>query len=61
MKNVLEENKTYTSDAQKKAKIYYKSCLDKNETIERLGSKPMLQFIELVSRGRECALRECRN
>lgn len=50
MKNVLEENITYTSDAQRKAKIYYQSCLDKNETIEKLSSKPMLDFIEVVSR-----------
>ena len=49
MKNVLEENATYTSDAQMKAKIYYRSCLDKNETIERLASRPMLDFIELVN------------
>lgn len=48
MKNVLEENLTYTSDAQIKAKVYYRSCLDKNETIEKLGSKPLLDFIEQV-------------
>lgn len=48
MKNVLEENVTYTSDAQTKAKVYYRSCLDKNETIEKLASRPMFDFIELV-------------
>ena len=48
MKNVLEENVTYTSDAQTKAKVYYRSCLDKNETIEKLTSRPMFDFIELV-------------
>lgn len=39
---------TYTSDAQSKAKLYYRSCLDKNDTIEKLGAKPLIEFLERI-------------
>ena len=38
----------FKSDAEKKAKIYYESCLDSNETIERLGAQPMLDLLNEV-------------
>ena len=45
----VEENITYTNDAQAKAKVYYRSCLDKNDTIEKLGAKPLVDFLELTN------------
>jgi membrane metallo-endopeptidase-like protein 1 len=33
------------SKAEVKAKLYYLSCLDANETIESLGAKPMLDLL----------------
>lgn len=33
------------SEAEKKAKLYYLSCMDANETIESLGSKPILDLL----------------
>lgn len=35
--------------AEEKAKIYYESCLDKNNTLEQRGAKPMQELIESVS------------
>lgn len=32
--------------AEKKAQLYYKSCLDEEEIIEKLGSKPMLDLLQ---------------
>lgn len=46
IKNVLERPITmFKSKAEKKAKLYYESCLDENETIEKLGASPMLKLI----------------
>lgn len=39
--------------AEEKAKIYYESCLDRNDTVESRGTKPMQDLIESVSRIRE--------
>jgi len=36
------------SKAEKKAKYYYLSCMDANETIETLGAKPMLELLENI-------------
>lgn len=36
------------SKAEKKAKYYYQSCMDANETIEDLGARPMLELLETV-------------
>lgn len=36
------------SKAEKKAKIYYESCLDVNDTIEELGAKPMQKLLREV-------------
>ncbi|KAK9745200.1 Peptidase family M13 [Popillia japonica] len=36
---------TLKSKAEQKAKLYYESCLDLNETIENLGAKPMLDLL----------------
>lgn len=35
----------FQSESEKKAKLYYESCLDTNETIEHLGAKPMLDLL----------------
>ncbi|EEB11803.1 endothelin-converting enzyme, putative [Pediculus humanus corporis] len=49
IKHILEKPSTeFKSDAEKKAKIYYESCLDSNETIERLGAQPMLDLLNEV-------------
>ncbi|XP_064461108.1 endothelin-converting enzyme homolog isoform X2 [Ornithodoros turicata] len=49
MKNVLEDEKTDTkSEAERKARIYYHSCLDKNDTIEALGSQPIINVLNIV-------------
>ena len=37
------------SSAERKARTYYHSCVDKNETIEKLGPKPMQRFLNKVS------------
>lgn len=36
------------SEAEKKAKLYYLSCLDTNETIEALGAKPLVDLISKI-------------
>lgn len=36
------------SKSEKKAKLYYMSCMDANETIEALGAKPMLDLLKEV-------------
>ncbi|XP_068141142.1 neprilysin-3 isoform X1 [Drosophila tropicalis] len=42
IRNVLEKPaKTFTSEAERKAKIYYESCVDVDEHMEKLGAKPM--------------------
>ncbi|XP_076306637.1 M13 family metallopeptidase neprilysin 3 isoform X2 [Tachypleus tridentatus] len=49
MKNVLEDETIgLKSEAEKKARIYYYSCLDKNETMEELGAQPLLDFIKQI-------------
>ncbi|XP_070502213.1 endothelin-converting enzyme homolog isoform X4 [Chironomus tepperi] len=47
VKNVLEKNESYfKSTAEKKAKKYFESCLDTDETMEKLGAKPMLTLLK---------------
>ncbi|KAH9399044.1 Endothelin-converting enzyme 2 [Tyrophagus putrescentiae] len=36
------------SGAELKAKIYYESCLDRNNTLEKLKEKPLQDFIDLI-------------
>ncbi|XP_011875203.1 PREDICTED: endothelin-converting enzyme 1 isoform X1 [Vollenhovia emeryi] len=49
VKNALEKPLTdMKSKAEKKAKYYYLSCMDANETIEALGAKPMLDLLENI-------------
>lgn len=49
IKNVLERPETFfKSKAEKKAKLYYESCLDEDEKIEKLGAKPMLDLIQKI-------------
>ncbi|XP_036335141.1 neprilysin-3 isoform X3 [Rhagoletis pomonella] len=46
IRNILEKPlKEYKSEAEKKAKIYYESCLDKEEEMEKLGAKPMVDLL----------------
>ncbi|GIY38903.1 endothelin-converting enzyme homolog [Caerostris darwini] len=49
MKNVLEdEHFSLKSAAEEKARVYYLSCLDKNETVDKLGGQPMLELLNKV-------------
>lgn len=49
MKNVLEDEKTeLKSMAERKARTYYYSCLDKNDTVEALGSQPVVNLLDIV-------------
>ncbi|KAH0946776.1 hypothetical protein HN011_012233 [Eciton burchellii] len=49
VKNVLEKPLSeMKSKSEKKAKYYYDSCMDANETIEELGAKPMLELLETI-------------
>ncbi|XP_034950226.1 endothelin-converting enzyme homolog [Chelonus insularis] len=49
VKNALEKSmQEIKSEAEKKAKLYYLSCMDANETIEKLGGQPMLDILENV-------------
>ncbi|XP_046387959.1 endothelin-converting enzyme homolog isoform X2 [Ischnura elegans] len=49
VRNVLERPFTeLKSKAEQKAKLYYISCLDANETMEALGSTPMLRLLKDV-------------
>ncbi|KAJ8680284.1 hypothetical protein QAD02_016071 [Eretmocerus hayati] len=49
LKNVLERPITsMKSLSEQKAKQYYMSCMDANETIETLGAKPMLNLLDNV-------------
>ncbi|XP_021915643.1 endothelin-converting enzyme homolog isoform X4 [Zootermopsis nevadensis] len=49
VKNVLEKPFVeLKSKAEEKAKMYYLSCMDSNETIEALGAKPMLNLLRKV-------------
>lgn len=43
-----EDKKRKFSDAERKAKIYYDSCMDRTKVIETLKAKPMQEFIDLV-------------
>lgn len=47
VKNVLERAE-FKSEAEEKAKLYYESCLDEDETLEKLGGKPMLDLIRNI-------------
>lgn len=49
VKNVLERPMdTFKSEAEQKAKLYYKSCLDEDEVMEKLGAKPMIELIKAL-------------
>ncbi|CAO1405438.1 unnamed protein product [Diamesa hyperborea] len=49
VKNVLERNVSeYKSAAEKKAKSYYESCLDVDETMDKMGAKPMLDLLSKI-------------
>ncbi|XP_033226220.1 endothelin-converting enzyme homolog isoform X2 [Belonocnema kinseyi] len=49
VKNVLERQlNEMKSESEKKAKLYYLSCMDGNDTIEALGAKPMLELLDDV-------------
>lgn len=46
---ITNQTRTRINDAERKARHYYRSCLDKNETIESLGAQPMIDFLRTVS------------
>ncbi|XP_048513840.1 endothelin-converting enzyme homolog isoform X3 [Athalia rosae] len=49
VKTVLEKPSIeFKSKAERKAKLYYMSCMDANETIEALGAKPMISLLQTV-------------
>ncbi|XP_018573332.1 endothelin-converting enzyme homolog isoform X1 [Anoplophora glabripennis] len=49
IKHVLEQPmETLKSKAEQKAKMYYESCLDTNDTVETLGNKPMLDLLRRI-------------
>lgn len=49
IKNVLERPiEMFKSKAEQKAKLYYESCLDENERIEKLGAEPMIKLLRDV-------------
>lgn len=49
IKNVLEKPfSEMKSKAEKKAKHYYMSCMDVNETIEALGPQPMIDVLDSI-------------
>lgn len=39
-------NTTDPGDAEAKARVYYDACIDTNETIEKLGEKPLINIIK---------------
>ncbi|XP_037955581.1 neprilysin-3 [Teleopsis dalmanni] len=46
IRNELEKPlKYFKSDAERKAKVYYESCLDKDEHMEKLGAKPLTDLL----------------
>lgn len=45
MNNIESTNFTVGS-AEEKAKIYYDSCLDRNDTVESRGAKPMQDLVD---------------
>ncbi|KAF7274332.1 M13 family metallopeptidase neprilysin 3 isoform X2 [Rhynchophorus ferrugineus] len=46
IKTVLEQPiDTFKSKAEQKAKMYYESCLDTNDTVETLGAEPMFDLL----------------
>ncbi|XP_030566153.1 neprilysin-3 isoform X1 [Drosophila novamexicana] len=49
IRNVLEKPaKTFKSDAERKAKVYYESCLDVDEHMEKLGAQPMNDLLKQI-------------
>lgn len=46
MRSVLESNKFSPGSAEDKARIYYESCLDRNDTVESRGIGPIQELIE---------------
>ncbi|XP_041378589.1 endothelin-converting enzyme homolog isoform X2 [Gigantopelta aegis] len=45
MKNSIGPESSFRCEAERKSKRYYDSCIDKNKTIEKVGSKPLLQIL----------------
>lgn len=47
IRSALEKvNTTDPGDAEAKARVYYDACIDTNETIEKLGEKPLINIIK---------------
>ncbi|XP_066972387.1 endothelin-converting enzyme homolog isoform X3 [Macrobrachium rosenbergii] len=48
VKRSLESDEKVPSNTEEKARIFYRSCLDTNKTIEKLGGKPVLNLLKLM-------------
>uniref|UniRef100_A0A182MER4 Uncharacterized protein n=1 Tax=Anopheles culicifacies TaxID=139723 RepID=A0A182MER4_9DIPT len=49
LKNALERPLAeFKSKAEKKAKLYYQSCLDEDETMEKLGAEPLQKLLRQI-------------
>lgn len=47
IKKILEGDiKEFKSEAEKKAKKYYDSCLDEDQIKQKLGKKPLMDLVE---------------
>lgn len=43
-----EKSGKLNSEAEEKARRYYRSCIDKNETQESLGAQPLIELLNKV-------------
>ncbi|XP_076035689.1 M13 family metallopeptidase neprilysin 3 isoform X2 [Oratosquilla oratoria] len=48
MKNELESEEIPKSKAEEKAKVFYRSCIDPNKTIEDLGAQPLVKLLQEI-------------
>ncbi|KAK7068963.1 Endothelin-converting enzyme 2 [Halocaridina rubra] len=48
LRSALESPKKTQSKTEEKARIFYRSCMDVNKTIEKLGSKPVVELVEMM-------------
>lgn len=47
--NLSESEEKVKSEAEEKARIFYRSCMDKNKIIEKKGAKPLLPLLKVSS------------
>jgi len=56
--NISESEETPPSKAEHKARIFYKSCLDKNNTMQKRGAKPLLEHMKVTIHHSSLSIRE---